>query len=185
MSNVSYDPSKKFLNPDRLLMRAGIMVGQVVADLGAGAGYFSIAAGKIVGNNGEVFSVDVLESALEHVNADARMQNVHNIRSLRADLELPHSLDKIVTGTCHAVLMINILHQIKNKQNLFNHAYRLLHTGGKLLVVDWNDQPFPVGPRAEDRISEEQVDSLAQKCHLKLTSRTEADPYHYSMIYIK
>lgn len=185
MNNFIYEPGKKFLNPDRILFQAGLTAGQVAADLGAGSGYFTIAAGQIVGSNGKVFSVDILESALNHITAEARMKNVKNIKTVRADLEFVSSLDTISTGSCDCVMLVNILHQIAHKPELIKITYRLLKTGGKVLIIDWNNEPFPLGPQASERVSDEAVKKLMEAANFKLTSHLDTDMYHYGLLFVK
>lgn len=185
MNNFIYEPGKKFLNPDRILFQAGITVGQTCVDLGAGSGYFTIAAGQAVGTSGIVYSVDILESALNHITAEARMKGIRNLKTIRTDLEFANSLDTISTGSCDCVMFVNILHQIAHKKELVEMTYRLLKTGGKVLVIDWNNEPFPLGPQASDRISDETVKKLMSNANLKLTSHLDTDMYHYGLLFIK
>jgi ubiquinone/menaquinone biosynthesis C-methylase UbiE len=185
MSNFIFDPSTKFLDPERLLFGTGLGPGQTFVDLGSGSGFYTLAAGKIVGEQGLVYSVDILESALDHVAAETRMKGLRNIKTLLADLEAEGSCPQIPTGSADMVLFANLLHQIKNSANLFGEAYRLLKTGGKLVVIEWNDQPGPLGPSVEDRISSTQTTRLAQKSAFKSAGTINTDPYHYGLIFIK
>lgn len=184
MTSFVYEPVK-FLNPEKLLFASGLAAGQTVVDLGCGNGFYSLAAGKLVGEQGSIYSVDILESALATIASSARMNGLKNIKSVRADLELKEGLNQITTGSADLVLIANILHQLKNKDDLFSLAYRLLKTGGKLLVVDWNDSPSPFGPLVADRVSVEEVKKFAQSATLKFGRMVEADKYHYALSFVK
>lgn len=184
-NNFVFDPSIKFSDPEKILFAAGLTAGQTVADLGSGSGFFSLAAGKIVGDSGCVYPVDILETALDHIAAEARMKGLRNIKTLRADLEQPEACSSIPVGSADFVILSNILHQLKNKANLFSEAYRLLKTGGRLLILDWNDQPSPIGPVATERVSVAEAQKLAQAANLKPAGAVPTDVYHYGLIYIK
>ncbi len=179
------DPSKKFLDPEKVLFAAGLAKGHSFADLGSGSGFYTLAAAGIVGEQGVVSSVDILESTLDHISAEARLKNVHNIKTFACDLEKSTSCSQITEGSADMVLMANITHQIKNRRNLFAEAYRLLKTGGKLLVIEWNEQPAPIGPVASERISEAEVNNAAKSATFKSAGNLSVDAYHYGLIFIK
>jgi len=185
MSNFFFDPSKKFLDPERTLFAAGLAKGQHVADLGTGSGYYSLAAGKITGEQGLVFAVDILEGSLDHVAAEGRLQGLKNIKLLHADLEQKNSCAVIPTGSVDVVVLANILHQIKNKSSLLAEAYRIAKTGAKFLIIEWNDQPSPIGPPLSERISSDVVNKLVAEVALKPAGSVVADIYHYGSLFIK
>lgn len=185
MSNFLFDPTAKFNNPEKILFAAGLSAGQKFADYGAGSGFYTFAAGKIVGEQGEVFAVDILQTALDHIAAEARLKGLRNIKTVHADLEDSETLNSIPVGCMDVVLFSNITHQIKNKTVLFAEAYRSLKTGGKLLVIDWNEIPSPIGPPAESRISAQEVNKLAGIANLKPAGELPADVYHYGLMFIK
>jgi ubiquinone/menaquinone biosynthesis C-methylase UbiE len=185
MNNFIHVPTLKFNNPEKILFAAGLAPGQVFADFGAGSGFYSFAAGKVVGEHGAVFAVDVLQTALDHVAAEARLKGLRNVKTVRADLEKDKSLEGIPVGSVDVVLFSNITHQIHEKTRLFETAYRVLRTGGKLLVIDWNDIPSPIGPPAELRTSAKQVEEFAKAVNLKPAGHLPADNYHYALMFIK
>lgn len=185
MQNLSIQPNVRFLDPEKLLFQAGLSAGHIVADLGAGNGFYAIASAKAVGPTGIVWAVDILEEVLGFIASDARLHNLKNIQTLRADLELPNSCLSIPAGSCDLVILASVVHQLKNKSSLFTEAYRILKTGGKVLIVEWNNKPSPFGPAMVSRISENDVNEQAIKGHLKLAGEIASDPYHYSLVFIK
>lgn len=185
MNNFVFDPGLKFADPEKILFAAGLSVGQTLADLGSGSGFYTMAAGKIVGEAGLVYSVDILETALDHIAAEARLKGLRNIKTLRADLEQVNACAAILVGSIDAVLFSNITHQITNKTNLLAEAYRILKTGGKLLVVDWNDEPGLIGPPVSVRLPMAEVNKLAASINLKPVGMVPVDIYHYGLVYIK
>jgi ubiquinone/menaquinone biosynthesis C-methylase UbiE len=185
MSNFTFDPSRKFLNPEKVLFSVGLGATQTFVDFGSGSGFYTLAAAQIVGDQGAVYSIDILESALEHTSAEARMKGYKNIKTAVCDLEQPHACEGIPGGSADVCLFANIVHQIENRDNLFTEAYRILKTGGKLVVIEWNDQPAPIGPRAVDRISEVEVNNLAKKATFKNGGQLSVDAYHFGLVFIK
>lgn len=185
MNNFVFDPSIKFLDPEKILFAAGVSGGQTVADLGAGSGFYTVAAAKMVGEQGSVFAADVLESALDHIAADARVKNLRNIKFVRCDLESVESCQNIPAGSADFVILATIAHHLKNQSGLFKETYRLLKTGGRAVVIEWNDQPSPIGPQSSERISKSALTKLAAGANLKPAGELPTDPYHYGIVLIK
>jgi ubiquinone/menaquinone biosynthesis C-methylase UbiE len=175
----------KFLDPEKILFAAGLSTGQVAADLGSGSGFYTMAAARIVGDRGTVYSLDIMESALEHVTAQARLLGVKNIKTLRVDLEQKSCCGQIAVGTVDFTVIASVMHQMSNLDNLFSEAYRILKTGGKLLIVEWNEKPGPIGPIASNRIKASQVEMIAKKNGFKSAGAVDADQYHFGLVFIK
>src|SRR6185436_14616990 len=106
-------------------------------------------------------------------------------KTLICDLEKPESCSQIPMGAVDMVLLTNVAHQITNKANLFAEVYRLMKTGGKLVVIDWNGNPSPIGPQSADRVTKEDITQLARKATLKPGGEMNIDPYHFGLIFIK
>jgi ubiquinone/menaquinone biosynthesis C-methylase UbiE len=185
MNNFVFDPNTKFLDPERTLFATGLAIGQTAADLGAGSGFYVQSAGKIVGDQGVVYAVDILGSALDHIAAESRLKGLRNVKTLRADLEQANACSAIPTGSIDLVILANIIHQIKNQSALIAEAFRMLKTGGKVLIIEWNDQPGPIGPAVTERIRPEQVKKLLQQTTLKDAGSATTDIYHYGLMFIK
>jgi ubiquinone/menaquinone biosynthesis C-methylase UbiE len=175
---------KKFLDPEAVLFRVGLGRGKTVVDLGAGSGFFAINSAKIVGDDGHVYVVDLLETALEHVNAEARLKNLRNIQTVRADLE-SGPVAAIPAGCADLVIVANLMHQIKDAGKIMHESYRLLKTGGKLVVIDWNEAPVAIGPVHSERVLEDDVKAHAASASLGFSGSFDTDQYHYGLTFIK
>ena len=185
MNEFIFQPRLKFLDPEQLLFKSGLARGQIVADLGAGNGHYAMAAAKIVGNNGQVFVIDIMEDSLGMVSSEARLKGLRNVKTIRSDLELPNATGSLPAGQIDLVIYANVLHQVKNRERLFEDAFRLLATGGKVLVVEWNNKPGPIGPPSASRITEGEIMGLAKGSSLAFESKIETDKYHYGLIFKK
>ena len=184
MNKFLFEPPR-FLDPEKTLFAAGLSAGQSLADLGAGSGFYVMAAGKIVGERGAVYAVDILETALDHIAAQARLQGIRQVKSVHADLEHTGALAEIPAGSMDYVLLANIIHQIKNRQQLLAESYRILKTGGKLIALEWNDEVSPIGPQVSDRVPVKEMKALAAGCALKEAGELPVDHYHYGLMFIK
>jgi ubiquinone/menaquinone biosynthesis C-methylase UbiE len=176
---------KKFLNPQTVLFQAGLKSGQVLTDLGAGSGFYALAAANTVGSQGAVHVVDVKDTALEHVSTEARMRGFKTVKTYTANLDNSTLPPRLPQGESDMVVLANIMHEVNDRKQLLKHAYALLKTGGRLVVVDWNDRSGPIGPPADKRISEQDARKQIETSSFKYLKNLDADEYHFGLVFEK
>lgn len=175
--------SSRFLNPELLLSAIPITSGMVIADFGCGNGYYSVAAATLTSNKGEVYSIDILEDALSQTATLAKLTGLKNIITKQCDLEKFGGCDLPVTS-CDLVIIGSLLHQVQNKENVIREAYKVLKTGGKLLIVEWKPEAV-FGPVAKERIVLSEARGLLEKQGLRSLRELSAGAYHYALLFEK
>lgn len=130
----------------------------MVADFGAGAGFFAIPIAERISSSGKVFAIDIQEEPLEVLRKNARDKHLHNIHTLRADLERRGG-SRLKDESVDLVLITHVLFQAGKKEHIAQEAFRILKKGGTLVIVEWY-MGSPVGPRVQDRIPKDTVASL-------------------------
>ena len=172
----------ELLDPLEILARLGVKTGSRVADLGCGgAGHFVIPAAKLVGDHIIVYAVDILKTVLHSVTSKARLEGVNNIKTVWSNLENVGAT-KIRKGSLDFALLINILFQSKKHENILQEAMRLLKEDGKILIVDWNQNPSAFGPLPASRVKADSIKELTNNLKLKLIDEFQAGTYHYGII---
>lgn len=162
-----------------------IKSGDRVADLGCGgAGYFVIQAAKLVGNQGQVYGVDVLKDALTSLAGKVQLENLQNTKLLWSNVEKFGAL-KINDLSLDAVLLINVLYQNKDIETILKESLRLLKPEGRLLVIDWSPGRFPIGPEPGEKIDPTSVRNASATLGLKEIKAFEAGKYHFGIIFTK
>jgi ubiquinone/menaquinone biosynthesis C-methylase UbiE len=120
--------------PVRVMDEIGVKAGMMVADVGAGEGYFTFHLAERIGNNGNVYANDIDNSALQVIRDRCEKENIQNISVILGkedDPELPERKMDIV-------LMVNVLHLINNPSVFLKRLGKSLKPGGKLVVVQWD-----------------------------------------------
>jgi len=172
-----------FVDPKEIIKKAGIKKGDKVADFGCGPGYFSIPIAKTIGENGEVYAFDVLPSAIEALESQARLNGIDNISIQRVNLEKYES-SGLENDSMNWVILKDILFQNKDKETILKEAYRVLKKGGKVLIMEWNKN-LSVGPDEKLRVDHLVLSELIMNVDFIFEKQSDAGDYHYTVIATK
>lgn len=172
-----------FLDPEKVIEEFGIEESMKIADFGCGAGYFAILMAKAVGENGRIYALDVLKTALESVRSRAKAEGLLNIETVWSNLEIAGG-SKLEDNSVDIALLANILFQSSKKADIIKEAKRVVKKGGKMIVIDWKkDQPM--GPPQDLVVSKDSVQDLGKKEGFKFEREFPAGDNHWGMIFIK
>lgn len=175
--------AKEFIKPEHLLEMVGLEPGMTAADFGCGNGHYTVAAGALVGKKGQVYSLDIMEDALSQTAGLAKLVGLHNVITRQCDLEMP-AASKLADGSCDLVVLSSLLHQVDNKPNVFREAYRILKTGGRVLLVEWGSDGL-FGPPLRDRLPVEEAKKLLEQFSFRPLKELPAGSFHYALLYTK
>ena len=130
--------------PDRALRLLKLPKGAVVADVGAGSGYFTVRLAKLVGPAGRVYASDIQRGMLDLLAknvAKARLDNVTPVLGALDDPRLP-------AGTMDLVIMVDVYHEFSQPQAMLARIRESLKPGGRLALLEYRaeDPDVPIIP---------------------------------------
>jgi ubiquinone/menaquinone biosynthesis C-methylase UbiE len=173
-----------FSDPEKNIEAMGLHEGSYVADLGAGSGFYSLAAAKLVGAGGRVYAIDVQEELLARIKNTAHLQNVTNLEVIHGDIEHVGGT-RLKDQSIDVVIASNVLFQVENKQGFIQEIIRILKSGGRLMLVDWSESFGGMGPQADQVITQVDSQKMFTDAGLVFVNSINAGDHHYGLIFRK
>lgn len=165
--------------PHQILDALGIADASVVADVGAGSGWFTVRLARRVGPNGLVYAQDVQPEMLAAITRRVQREGLANVRPV-----LGRGSDPRLPGrTLDAVLIVDVVHEIEDRVTLFRNLAAALKPLGRIGVVDFRGGGAGPGPEAQDRVAPETIEAEAAQAGLVLQRRETFLPFQYFLIF--
>ncbi|MEO7653278.1 MAG: class I SAM-dependent methyltransferase [Bryobacteraceae bacterium] len=139
--------------PDKALDAIGIKKGDVIADLGAGVGYFTWRMAQRTGPTGKVYASDIQPRMLDELrkNIAARgLTNVEPVLGLEDDPKLP-------AGVMDMVLLVDVYHEFSKPQTMLARIRESLKPSGRLVLLEYRKEDPTVPIRLEHKMTEKEV----------------------------
>lgn len=142
-ARVLDDPKRdSWQKPHEVVMALGLRADEVVADVGAGTGYF---AKRFARHAGKVYAVDIAPKLLEIAK-----KNEPKLAIVVAAEDDP----KLAAGSIDTIFVCNTLHHIEGRASYLPKLKRALKPGGRVVVLEFHKRATAVGPPVEHRIAE-------------------------------
>ena len=122
------------LQINRVLDILDMAPGRVVADIGAGSGWFTMLAAKRVTETGNVYAVDINPESIRYINQRAQKEDLHNIKTVLSKPDDP----LLPAEKIDSVLLLKTYHEVEKPVTLLRNLRHSLRTGAKVGIIDRN-----------------------------------------------
>ena len=174
---VIYYNINMFTDPVKNLKTLGLLETDIVADLGAGTGYYAVAAGAFV-PKGKVYAVELQKDFLEKIKNKIKETHLSNVEIIWGNVEKLGGT-KIKDGVTDVVIASNVLFQVEDKENFILEIKRILKINGKVLLIDWSETSIM---RTTKIIPKNKAREMFEKKGFVFVREIDAGNHHYGMI---
>lgn len=168
--------------PDQVMDALHVAEGTVVADLGAGGGWFTVRLARRVGPNGRVYAVDVQRLMIEAIARRVQREGYANVTPVLGEEDDPRLP---ADAQVDAVLIVDAFPEMPDPVKLLRNVARKLKPQGRIGIIDYRQGEGGPGPEAQDRVPANVVVTDAAAAGLTLVDQHTFLPYQYFLIFGK
>jgi ubiquinone/menaquinone biosynthesis C-methylase UbiE len=177
LSKTFDDPARdQWQMPSRVIDALHIGPGQVIADIGAGTGYFTVRLARAAAKP-KVYAVDIEPSMIEHLRHRITVEGLTNAIAVQASADatnLPEPVD--------LALVVDTYHHIPNRVAYFTALKTSLKRGARLAIVDFR-KDAPTGPPEEFRFTPDQISAELARAGFALQTTHEFLPRQLFLVF--
>jgi ubiquinone/menaquinone biosynthesis C-methylase UbiE len=176
------DPARDaYQKPDEVMAALALRPGEVVADIGAGSGYFTLRFARAVGDTGRVYAVDVSPDMIRYLNRKLRDEGVRNVVTVLSDPDDPLLPDASVDR----FVIVDTWHHIEDHEKYLRLMTRMLRPGGQIVHIDFQKRDLPVGPPLSMKISRDNLVAQMEEAGFHLEREHTFLPYQYFLVFVR
>lgn len=131
-AEYDWEERDTWMDVDFIFEKAGINSGSFVADIGCHEGYLSIHLAKKVGEQGQVFAVDVRTDRLEALEAHLEERNLNNVKVILGEYDNP----KLPENSLDVVVIMDTYHEMNDYMTILEHVKRALKPDGRIVIIE-------------------------------------------------
>ena len=166
--------------PDDVVENMRLEPNHVVADIGAGSGYFSFRIASIV-PNGSVLAVDIQPEMLQLIEDQKNERDVSNIESVLGTVSDPN----LEPNSIDAAIMVDAYHEFSHPFEMISGIYNALRPGGRIFLLEYRGEDASVPIRPLHKMTQEQVRKEMSVFGLVWTETLDFLPWQHMMVFTK
>ena len=165
--------------PDQIMDALGIADGSTVADIGAGAGWFTIRLARRVGPNGVVYAQDVQRQMLEATRRRVAREGLRNVETRLGSGSVPN----LPEGSLDAMLVVDVYPEVEARVAFLKNLAAALKPSGRVGIVNYKPGRGGPGPAPGEgvRVDSASVEEDALAAGLRVLAR-QTLPYQYLLV---
>jgi ubiquinone/menaquinone biosynthesis C-methylase UbiE len=166
--------------PDVLVRELDLAATDVVADIGAGTGYFTFRLCPLV-PQGTVLAVDIQEEMLDIIRSRAADRGIGNVVPVLGEIDDP----RLPEGGVDVALLVDAYHEFSHPREMMRGIYRALRPGGRVVLVEYRAEDPDVPIKPLHKMSEKQARAEMSAAGLEWVETREVLPRQHFLVFRK
>ena len=167
-------------NSSLLVKNLDIKPGMIIADIGAGSGYYTARMSKVLAG-GKIYAVDVQPEMIEFLNNRIKKEKLTNVVSVLGDEKKvplpPASID--------LMLLVDVYHECSFPYEMGKSMLTALKPGGKLFMIEFRAEDKELAIKGLHKMTEEQVIKELSAAGFKFERNITNLPIQHCMVFTK
>ncbi len=138
--------------PKSAIMALNLKPTDIVADIGAGTGYFTFRISPLL-PKGQVLAVDVQPEMLELIDFVKTQEQITNVKTILADVDDPH----LPPSTVDLALLVDAYHEFEYPREVMEGIWQGLKPGGRVVLVEYRKENPLIMIKGLHKMTEKQV----------------------------
>jgi ubiquinone/menaquinone biosynthesis C-methylase UbiE len=176
---LTREEREKEEDPKTLIKALNVKPGQIVCDLGAGNGYYTLKLATLVGPTGKVIAEEIQPQMLQFLKQRADKEGVTNIEYLLGTETDP----KLPAGQLDLVLLVDVYHELSNPEEMLAAIRKSLKPRGRFALVEFRSEDDNVPIKPLHRMSKVQILKEIPPNGFKLVEQFDALPWQHLMFF--
>ena len=152
---------------------------EVVADIGAGSGYFCWRMAKLVGPEGRILAVDIQQEMLDDLEKRAGISGVENVQTVRGEVHDP----KLEPDSCDLILLVDVYHEFSHPVPMLAAMRTALKPDGVVALVEFRGEDPEVPIKTEHKMSKDQIKKEWEANGFSLDREFDGLPWQHLMFW--
>ena len=167
--------------PDAALDAIGIARGATVADVGAGAGYFTWRMAERVGPAGKVYANDIQPEMLDLLRKNIAARHLNNVQTVLGTEDDP----KLPASQIDLIMLVDVYHEFSQPQKMLRKMRESLKPDGRLVLLEYRKEDPNIPIRPEHKMSVEEVRAEVQPEGFRFEKNLDTLPRQHILIFRK
>ncbi|MGA7955057.1 MAG: methyltransferase domain-containing protein [Gloeobacterales cyanobacterium] len=166
--------------PDRVIKSLNLKPTDVVADIGAGTGYFSFRISPVV-SQGKVLAVDVQPEMIRVLTGLKKDRKISNVQPIQGTITNPN----LPAAAVDLVLMVDTYHEFSHPREMMQAIVKSLKPGGRVVLLEYRGEDLNVPIKPVHKMTQDQVRKEMAAVQLIWKETKDFLPYQHLLIFEK
>lgn len=140
-------------NPSRCIESLRLKAGDVVADLGAGSGYYAFRMARLVGPSGKILAVEIQDAMIAELKKRIDKDKVTNVEVVKCTESDP----RLAEASVDLLIMVDVYHELAFPYEVMSAVKKALKPNGRVALVEFRKEDREVPIKEVHKMSEEQI----------------------------